>query len=87
MKGEVVRDPDPLPDDWDGWVVPRPTPDIDDIVGMTTLDAKAYLQDIGHTMRVMILDGQSLIGTADFRSNRVNVAVEADVVVKVLDVA
>lgn len=45
-------------------------------VGLANID--------GFTLRTMKLNGQELIGTCDFRPNRINVAIENDVVTEIL---
>lgn len=46
------------------------------IVGMSEADATAELESLGLTIRVIERDGELLAATADFRPERINVAVE-----------
>ena len=55
-------------------------------VGSPLADVEKLAADMGLTVRVLRLDGQDLPATADFRTDRVNVAVEADIVTEVISV-
>jgi cyanophycinase-like exopeptidase len=54
-----------------------------DVVGMTENEATAALMAAGFTARVMSVDGKSLVGTADFRTDRANLALRDGKVTKV----
>lgn len=62
-------------------------PDIntDGLIGMTIEEASAAAIDRGLTLRVMRQDGEDLMGTADFRPNRVNVEVTEGRVTAILN--
>jgi hypothetical protein len=46
-----------------------------EIIGKTIAEANAICEVNGYMMRIMEQDGESLIGTCELRSNRINVAV------------
>ena len=56
------------------------------IVEMGRDEAREYLKTQKMTMRVMQEDGKSLFGTADIKSNRVNVAVANNKVTAILSI-
>lgn len=60
------------------------TGNVQQCVGMTEQEASGYLTGIGYKMRVMWRDGKSLLGTCDFRTNRVNVAIRNGEVLRVM---
>lgn len=51
-----------------------------EVVGMTEAEASAAIEDAGCVMRVMKRDGESFMGTDDYRTDRVNVTIVAGVV-------
>jgi hypothetical protein len=55
-------------------------------VGTPLADVEKLAADMGLTVRVLRLDGQDLPATADFRTDRVNVAVETGIVTEVISV-
>ena len=57
------------------------------LVGMTPDAARHLLRQQGLRLRVKTLDGESQIGTCDLRSDRINVAVESNVITSVIGVA
>lgn len=56
------------------------------IVGKDLDTAEFVAKKAGYSLRVMEQDGGNCIGTCDFRTDRMNVAVEGDKVTKVLSV-
>jgi hypothetical protein len=56
---------------------------VEDVVGMEVDAAESTLTELGYQMRIVRLDGEDLAVTMDYREDRVNVAVEDDVVVAV----
>jgi hypothetical protein len=62
----------------------RPPFDPARLVGLSEADAGAHLEALGLALRVMAEDGLALLGTMDFRTDRVNVAVEDGRVVRVI---
>jgi hypothetical protein len=52
-------------------------------VGLTLEEFTAAAEAIGFTTRISVLDGEALAGTADYRTDRVNVVVENSSVVAV----
>lgn len=57
-----------------------------DLVGRPIEEASAIAIDRGLTVRVMRLDGEDLMGTMDYRTDRVNVEVADGVVVAILGI-
>ena len=55
-------------------------------VGSPLADVEKLAADMGLTVRVLRLDGQDLPATADYRTDRVNIAVDADIVTEVISV-
>ena len=53
---------------------------------LTAADVEELAADMGLTVRVLRQDGQDLPATADLRTDRVNVAVEAGIVTEVISV-
>lgn len=51
------------------------------LIGMNATSAQEGAESFGYRWRVMALDGEAFMGTTDFDENRVNVAIENDVVV------
>jgi hypothetical protein len=76
MRGVVEEGPHPLP----------PRFDPAQVVGQMEADAREYLAGVGLEMRVSQRDGVPQEGTCDFRTDRLNVAVEGDVVIYVLGI-
>lgn len=60
--------------------------DVAYVVGMTVDEATAALEDDVLVLRVVERDGEPLAATMDLRTDRVNVAVENDVVVSVVSI-
>ena len=76
--------PEPLPaDDTGGAVEVDLDVAVDLLVGVTEDEAATLAGDNGWTMRVVRRDGEDLAVTEDYSTSRVNVAVEAGVVVSV----
>lgn len=65
---------------------PRGTFDATAIVGMPIAEAEAVAEDDGCSVRVVERDGEGLASTLDFRSDRVNVAVEDGSVTEIVDI-
>jgi hypothetical protein len=59
---------------------------VDGIVGKSTKEAVEFLKTKGYRMRTLVRDGQKLMGTADYRRDRINVSVENDIVVGVIKI-
>jgi hypothetical protein len=59
---------------------------VDKIIGLDVDQARYILQQHGMWLRVMQKDGEHLMGTCDFRSDRLNVAVEDGKVIGLLQV-
>ena len=60
--------------------------DIQKIIGMSREEAQKTLQANGLTLRCQNLNGQSLIGTCDYRTDRVNVAIRENKITKVIGI-
>lgn len=60
--------------------------DAEILVGRSLADAEAEAERRGWTVRVARLDGEDLMLTEDYSPTRVNVAVEADLVVEVVSI-
>lgn len=58
----------------------------DNVVGKSVKEAAEYLKSKNMRIRTLIRDGKKLMGTMDYRIDRVNVSVENDVVVSVLKI-
>ena len=56
------------------------------IIGLHLEDARNISTETGFTLRVMQKDGEHLIGTMDFRTDRINIAVERNTVAAILNV-
>jgi hypothetical protein len=54
-----------------------------DLVGMNLKEGQAKAKSAGFSVRTTMRDGKSLIVTADYRTNRINVSVEGDKIVAV----
>ena len=58
--------------------------DFEKIIGMKFTEAAKAIQQEGFKVRITKQDGKNLIVTMDFDVNRINVAVDDDVVTKIL---
>ena len=56
----------------------------DALVGKSLPDARKFAADQGFRIRVMARDGESLLGTCDYRSNRINVETNEGCVTQIL---
>jgi hypothetical protein len=56
----------------------------EELIGKTVEEAKA--EHPAMRIRVMKLDGKGQIGTADYRTDRINVAVEDGIITEVLNI-
>lgn len=90
---QVLVDPVPLPEPMPvetvvpGTAVGEPAPAAPvDVVGLSVDEATAVAVDTGWEVRVAREDGVDLALTADFRENRINVAIEAGVITEVLSI-
>lgn len=54
------------------------------LIGMTPSKARQSLEEEGKSLRVRVKDGQHLIGTCDFNTDRLNVEIKNNTIVKVL---
>ena len=54
------------------------------IIGLSVDDARTLLEQNNMALRIMKRDGEHLIGTCDWRLNRLNVEVEQGVVTSVM---
>ena len=52
-----------------------------EIIGMTTIEAETYSKNNDVDFRIVMIDGESLPITLDFRPGRINAEVENDIVV------
>lgn len=48
---------------------------LDAIIGMSVEEAEEYLARMHLSLRTMSIDGEALVGTCDWKPNRVNVSV------------
>lgn len=53
----------------------EPSEDFSYLVGLTVTEATAVAAEKGDRIRVRFMDGSALIGTSDYRLDRINVAV------------
>ncbi len=90
---QVLVDPVPLPEPMPvetavpGTAVGEPAPAAPiDVVGLSVDEATAAAAESGWEVRVAREDGVDLPVTADFRENRINVAIEAGVITEVLSI-
>ncbi|HYE72607.1 MAG TPA: hypothetical protein VEF04_04715 [Blastocatellia bacterium] len=60
--------------------------DPDKAEGMTEVEAEAFFQRHGYTMRVTRRDGKAMITTRDMKLNRLNVSIENGLVKEVMSV-
>jgi len=56
------------------------------IVGLKIEEAHTISQEAGFTIRVMREDGESRVGTCDYRLNRINVATQQGEIIEILNV-
>ena len=54
------------------------------LIGKSETEAQQYTEDRGLTMRVTKRDGKAYATTMEFKAERVNVAVDKDVVTEIL---
>ncbi len=90
---QVLVDPVPLPEPMPvetavaGTAVVEPAPAAPfDVVGLSVDDATSAATEVAWEVRVAREDGVDLPVTADFRENRINVAIEAGVITEVLSI-
>jgi len=73
-------------DDTDPTELPAGDFDESTVIGLDVDEAERVAADAGWVLRVARLDGEDLALTMDFRTDRVNVAVEDDIVTEVLSI-
>ena len=56
------------------------------IIGLHLDEARMISYETGFSIRVMKMDGEHLIGTCDYRTDRINVAVDRNEVTAILNV-
>jgi hypothetical protein len=57
-----------------------------EIIGLHLDEARTISDETGFSIRVMKMDGEHLIGTCDYRTDRINVAIERNTVAAILNV-
>ena len=58
-------------------------PEVNQIVGMTFIEAKAHLEKHGYTCRIVVKDGRALMVKGDIDMNRVNIFMANNVIVDI----
>ena len=53
------------------------------VIGKKLKEAQKLLEPIGWYVRPTRIDGKGLVGTADCKANRINVAIEKGIIVKI----
>lgn len=61
-------------------------PEVNKIFGMTRAQANEHLKIHNYTMRIAIENGSSNMLTADYKSNRVNVIIDNDIVINITEI-